>query len=118
MAGDPGRRVWAIFYSAILLGLSLAVAAQSASPPPVESHKHVDKSQYAASLVVEMGLESGSGQTVQAANTAGAASGTQGDTANAKRKGLTAFFVIGFIVNILLIGVFLFWAAGQWRKTK
>ena len=34
------------------------------------------------------------------------------------RKDLTGFFVIGIIINVLLIMLFLIWAVGQWRKTK
>jgi len=34
------------------------------------------------------------------------------------RKNLTGFFVIGMIINVLLITLFLIWAVGQWRKTK
>jgi hypothetical protein len=34
------------------------------------------------------------------------------------RKDLTGFFVIGMIINVLLIVLFLIWAVGQWRKTK
>jgi len=33
-------------------------------------------------------------------------------------KDLTGFFAIGFIINILAIGAFLYWAAGQWRKKR
>jgi hypothetical protein len=38
--------------------------------------------------------------------------------AEAARKDLTGFFVIGIIINVLLITLFLIWAVGQWRKTK
>lgn len=45
-------------------------------------------------------------------------SGTAGAAIDAGGKDLTVFFVIGIAVNIILITVFLLWAAGQWRKTK
>ena len=38
--------------------------------------------------------------------------------ANDKREDLTGFFVIGMIINVLVITLFLIWAVGQWRKTK
>ena len=34
------------------------------------------------------------------------------------RDNMTGFFVIGMIINVLLITLFLIWAVGQWRKTK
>ena len=42
----------------------------------------------------------------------------RGDAVAGRPNDLTAFFAIGFIVNILLIGAFMYWAVGQWRKTK
>jgi len=33
-------------------------------------------------------------------------------------KDLTVFFSIGAIVDILLVTAFLFWAVGQWSRTK
>lgn len=43
--------------------------------------------------------------------------GAQGDATGKEKKDLTAFFVIGFVINILLIGVFVAWARAQWRRT-
>lgn len=37
---------------------------------------------------------------------------------NDRRDNLTGFFVIGMIINVLLITLFLIWAVGQWRKMK
>ncbi len=34
------------------------------------------------------------------------------------REDLTAFFTVGVIVDVLLVTAFLYWAVGQWRKTK
>jgi hypothetical protein len=45
-------------------------------------------------------------------------SGTGVRVANDTRGNLTGFFVIGMIINVLLITLFLIWAVGQWRKTK
>jgi hypothetical protein len=45
-------------------------------------------------------------------------SGSGVRTADDARKNMTGFFVIGMIINVLLITLFLIWAVGQWRKTK
>jgi len=34
------------------------------------------------------------------------------------REDLTVFFTIGVIVDVFLVGAFLLWAVGQWRKSK
>lgn len=47
-----------------------------------------------------------------------AESDTAGAAIDDEGKDLTGFFVIGVVVNIIMIAAFLFWAAGQWRKTK
>ena len=70
----------------------------------------------------------GSSQEVTAAGTPGAvantAAGMPADSGTAEvasddaGKDLTVFFVMGMAVNIIMITAFLFWAAGQWRKTK
>ena len=70
----------------------------------------------------------GSSQEVTTAVTPGAGANTaaarpaDADTAGAATddggKDLTVFFVIGIAVNIIMITAFLFWAAGQWRKTR
>lgn len=49
---------------------------------------------------------------------AGPVSGAGVRAANDTGKSLTGFFVIGMIINVLLITLFLIWAVGQWRKTK
>lgn len=49
---------------------------------------------------------------------AGPVSGLGARTADDAHKNMTGFFVIGMIINVLLIVVFLIWAVGQWRKTK
>lgn len=43
---------------------------------------------------------------------------TAGAAADAGGKDLKVFFIIGMAVNIMLIAAFLFWASGQWRKTR
>ena len=35
-----------------------------------------------------------------------------------RREDLTVFFTIGVIVDVFLVGAFLLWAVGQWRKAK
>lgn len=49
---------------------------------------------------------------------AGPVSGSGARTADDAHKNMTGFFVIGMIINVLLIVLFLIWAVGQWRKTK
>jgi len=49
---------------------------------------------------------------------AGPVSGSGARTEDDARKNMTGFFVIGMIINVLLITLFLIWAVGQWRKTK
>ncbi len=34
-----------------------------------------------------------------------------------KKRNLTGFWVIGILVNIVVMSAFVFWAVGQWRKT-
>ena len=48
----------------------------------------------------------------------GPVSGAGVKVANDRPENLTGFFVIGMIINVLLIALFLIWAVGQWRKTK
>ncbi len=117
MAEDPRGKTWVVVSLVILIGFLESFAAHGARTP-IGSHNHADENQGAEPTAVAMGLESGSGKTVQTSTPTGAVSGTRGNTAHAKQKSLTAFFVIGFIVNILLISAFMFWAVGQWRKTK
>ncbi len=45
-------------------------------------------------------------------------SGTAPRETEEERKDLTGFFVIGMVLNILLLMLFLIWAVGQWRKTR
>jgi len=33
-------------------------------------------------------------------------------------KDLTGFFAIGFLINVVAIAAFLYWAAGQWRRRR
>ena len=57
----------------------------------------------------------------QGANTVAALpadSDTAGAVTDDGDKDLKVFFVIGMVVNIVMITAFLFWAAGQWRKTR
>ena len=41
-----------------------------------------------------------------------------GDNAKTRSKDLTAFFLIGFIINITVMAFFFFWARGQLRKGR
>ncbi len=34
-----------------------------------------------------------------------------------KKRNLTGFWVIGMLINIVVISAFVVWAVGQWRKT-
>ena len=45
-------------------------------------------------------------------------SGTARREVEEGRKDLTGFFVIGMVLNVLLLMLFLIWAVGQWRKTR
>jgi hypothetical protein len=47
-----------------------------------------------------------------------AAAGTGAGAVNEAGREMTGFFVIGMIINVLLLTLFLIWAVGQWRKTK
>lgn len=38
--------------------------------------------------------------------------------ASKAKKDLTGFFAIGFLINIVAIAAFLYWAAGQWRRKR
>jgi len=64
--------------------------------------------------VTEAGAENDEGVS----RLAGPVSGSGVRTADDARKNMTGFFVIGMIINVLLIVLFLIWAVGQWRKTK
>lgn len=106
-----------VFSFAVLLAFSVTATGEG-TRIVVELQDHATETRYPGSRVEEMGYEPGSLQSERTSAPAGAFSGDRGDTAGGDQKDLTAFFVIGFIINILLIGAFLFWAAGQWRKTK
>jgi len=45
-------------------------------------------------------------------------SGGAGQADNNNRRDLTIFFSIGVIVNILMLAAFLYWAVGQWSRSK
>ena len=64
--------------------------------------------------VTEAGAETVGGVSRIAGPVPGAGVRAENDTG----KSLTGFFVIGMIINVLLITLFLIWAVGQWRKTK
>ena len=117
MAGDSKEKKWVVFSFAILFGFSVSVVGQG-TRTSVEAHDHAVEIQHSGSKVEEMGHEPGSVQSERTPAPAGPLSGARGDAGGGEQKDLTAFFVIGFIINILLIGAFMFWAVGQWRKTK
>ena len=117
MAGDSKGKKWVVFSFAILFAFSLSVAGQD-TRTSVESHDHAVEIQHSGSRAEEMGHEPGSAQSERTPAPARPLSGARGDAAGGEQKDLTAFFVIGFVINILLIGAFMFWAVGQWRKTK
>ncbi|MCP4696360.1 MAG: hypothetical protein GY862_05885 [Gammaproteobacteria bacterium] len=46
-----------------------------------------------------------------------APSSVQAQPSDAKEKRLPVFFIVGFVINILLITAFIAWAVKEWRKT-
>lgn len=117
MAGDRIKSVWLVFVSTIFFACSL-LAVEQGIPAPAEPAKHAENILNTESTAGELGRVGAIGQIVQSPVSAEAVSAAAGATASGEKKDLTSFFLIGFIVNILLIGAFLFWAVGQWRKTK
>lgn len=117
MVRDPKGKRWAIFSFIVLILFSVSVAGQGTLTSVVSPSTAVEN-QRSDSTVDEVGQESGSMQSGHSPDSVGSLSGGRGDAARGKEQDLTAFFAVGFIVNILLIGAFLFWARGQWRMTK
>ena len=99
----PGRRL--ILILSALFTLAWAVHCE-ATPPGLR--------QSTDSPVTEAGAETVGGVS----RIAGPVPGAGVRAANDTGKSLTGFFVIGMIINVLLITLFLIWAVGQWRKTK
>ncbi len=101
----------------LLFGLSVSVAGQG-THSLVEAQNHPVDNQYSGSVVEEMEHELESVQSEPAPAHADPLSKPEGVAPGGEQKDLTAFFAIGFVINILLISAFIFWAKGQWRKTK
>jgi len=88
--------------------------------PPVKA----ESAQQAAgspSILTEAGKESGSTSAGPAAGTHGSLPVDPGDAGlagNNGQKDLTVFFSIGVVVDILLVAAFLYWAVGQWSRSR
>ena len=121
MAGHPIEKRWAFRSLAILFSFlvwaSPSVAGQG-TRTSAQSLNHVVETQYAGSAAEEMRQEPGSVRTELATVPVAPLPGARGDAGGGEPKDLTAFFAIGFIINILLICAFIYWAVGQWRKAK
>jgi len=74
------------------------------------------QSQYPGGLLIvtETGTQNGGAGT----GVPEPVSGADGAAVNGEREDLTVFFAVGVIVDVFLVAAFLFWAVGQWRKTK
>ncbi len=117
MAGEPQKKKWTFISLALLFAISISVAGQG-THTAVEAQNHEIDTRRSGSTVEEMRHEHKSVQSEREPAPAGPLSRTEGEASSGEKKDLKAFFVIGFIINILLISAFLFWAARQWRKTK
>ncbi len=106
-----------IYSFVMLFGFSASVAGQG-TRTSVEAQIHAVEIPYSGSKVEEKGYEPGFKQSERVRAPAGPLSGDRGGTTGGEQKDVTAFFIIGFVINILLISDFLFWAVGQWGKTK
>lgn len=98
---------WTLAYVTLLLNISLTATGQEtgrSSPAPARP-----ESSPLAPIVSE---SAGTPIEVRPPN------GDPGPTTAKPSKDLTGFFAIGFIINILALGAFLYWAAGQWRKKR
>ena len=109
MRNLPGR--WLIRLCLFILPALFAPAwaAQSEAIPSA-----LQQSTDSPLPVTEAGAEFAGG----VARVPGPDSGAGIKAENDRRDDMTGFFVIGMIVNVLLIALFLIWAVGQWRKTK
>lgn len=105
----PGRRLIRLCLFILPALFQPAWAAQSEAIPPAPQH-------FTGSPlpVTEAGAETAAGF----AKVPGPVSGAGIKAENDRRDDLTGFFVIGMIINVLVITLFLIWAVGQWRKTK
>jgi len=102
----PGRRLIRLYLLILVPLFTPAWAAHSEATP-----SGLQPSTGRPVPVSEAGTENHEG-------VAGPVSGAAVRAENDTRKNMTGFFVIGMIINVLLIMVFLIWAVGQWRKTK
>jgi len=105
----PGRRLIRLYLLILVPLFTPAWAAHSEATP-----SGLQQSTGSPLPVTEAGAEADEG----VARLAGPVSGTAVRAENDTRKNMTGFFVIGMIINVLLIMVFMIWAVGQWRKTK
>ena len=105
----PGRRLIR-FYLLILVSLFTPAWPAHSEAIPSELQQSTDS----PLPVTEAGAETVGGIS----RVPGPVSGAGVRAGNDTRENMTGFFVIGMIINVLLITLFLIWAVGQWRKTK
>ena len=112
----PGRRFIGFYLLMLVSLLTLARSAHSEATAPGPQ-----QSTGSPVPIIEAGAESdqGGARVAGPENPAmSSVSGTALTEAEDRRKNLTGFFVIGMVINVLLLTLFLIWAVGQWRKTK
>ena len=117
MPRDPAAAILASIAFAASFALSVS-AAGPVTRASVQSPAHAGEAQYPDAPARSTGSEPVSLSEERASSPLGKQSTGRSDRDQEPQKDLTAFFVIGFIINILVLSVFLFWAVGQWRKTK
>lgn len=112
MLNLPGRQVLrpALYILTVILWLAWmppvrAESAQQAVDSPTLTHQAGKVAEHAATLA-------------DTPDTPTVDSGNAGRSDNKDRKDLTVFFSIGVIVDILLVAAFLYWAVGQWSRSK
>ena len=105
---------WVQLFCMLLFAFSVTSLAQTGSVPPNDS----DEDRYPSAISKQTGM--GAIDMPPAGTPAfdAVVSSKDGVVDSGKSKDLSVFFAIGFIVNILVIGAFVYWAVGQWRKTK
>jgi hypothetical protein len=92
---------WLSRLAALVLPVALALGAATAGADTV--------AQPAAAQHGETGDTAAPGRAAAQEETA---------TRTEGRRDLTVFFVIGGVLNVVMLTAFLVWAAGQWRRTK
>lgn len=115
----PGSRLIRLALLTLPVIFSLAWMSQSEANPSIQQ-----QSTGSSLTVTETGAKNGKviaevpGSATDIPVSMSPDSGAEGAAVNEGREDLTAFFSIGVVVDIILVTVFLVWAAGQWSKTK